>query len=70
MRAAGVATDVHYPVADHRQEFPGEAPAAVDLPATDRASQAVFSVPIFPELTEGEVDRVSAALASLEATRG
>ncbi|MBU1586702.1 MAG: DegT/DnrJ/EryC1/StrS family aminotransferase [Actinobacteria bacterium] len=65
LRAAGVATDVHYPVPDHHQEFPSDRPTPVSLPATEAASASVFSVPLFPELTDVEVDRVSAALASV-----
>jgi aminotransferase EvaB len=70
LRAAGVATDVHYPVPDHHQQFPSDRPEPVSLPATEAASAAVFSVPMFPELTDSEVERVSAALASLDDARG
>ena len=65
LREAGVATDVHYPVPDHHQLFPTDRPAPVSLPATEAASTSVFSVPLFPELTDVEVERVSAALASV-----
>jgi dTDP-4-amino-4,6-dideoxygalactose transaminase len=58
--AAGIRTDVHYPIPDHRQDWPG--PAAVELPATEAASASVVSLPMFPELTDAEVDRVVAAL--------
>lgn len=57
---AGVRTDVHYPIPDHRQDWPG--PAAVELPATDVASASVLSLPMFPELSDAEVERVVAAL--------
>ena len=65
--AAGVASDVHYPIPDHHQHFPSN-PVTASLPATERASQQVLSVPMFPELTDDEVARVSAALASLGET--
>ncbi len=70
LRAAGVATDVHYPIPDHHQQFPTERPAPVSLPVTEAASGTVFSVPMFPELTDAEVERVSAALAALPDDRG
>jgi dTDP-4-amino-4,6-dideoxygalactose transaminase len=70
LRAAGVATDVHYPLPDHRQQFPSDRPAPVSLPATEAASAAVYSVPMFPELSDSEVQRVGAALASLDDARG
>jgi dTDP-4-amino-4,6-dideoxygalactose transaminase len=63
---AGVRTDVHYPIPDHRQPWPG--PAAIDLPATDAASASVVSLPMFPELTDAEVDRVVAALRTIGGT--
>lgn len=63
LSAAGVATDVHYPVPDHLQDFPTLRPALVSLPVTERASARVLSIPVFPELTDGEVDRIADALA-------
>lgn len=62
---AGVSTDVHYPIPDHHQKFPTRKPAPVSLPVTERAAGQVLSVPMFPELTDAEVERVSAALAEL-----
>jgi dTDP-4-amino-4,6-dideoxygalactose transaminase len=61
----GIATDVHYPVPDHRQQVVTGAMRAVPLPVTDWASERIFSLPCFPELTDSEVDHVCAALASL-----
>lgn len=61
--AAGVRTDVHYPVPDHRQDWPG--PVGVELPATDAASASVLSLPMFPELTDAEVDRVVTAMRTV-----
>jgi dTDP-4-amino-4,6-dideoxygalactose transaminase len=61
--AAGIRTDVHYPIPDHRQDWPG--PAAVELPATDAATASVLSLPMFPELSDSEVDRVVTALRAM-----
>ncbi len=59
----GVRTDVHYPIPDHLQPLvAGEAPA---LPVTERAADHILSLPLFPELTEQEIDRVCAALEEL-----
>ncbi|TAM71921.1 MAG: DegT/DnrJ/EryC1/StrS family aminotransferase [Microbacteriaceae bacterium] len=65
LRAAGIATDVHYPIPDHQQAFPDFTPAPVELPVTEWASGAVFSVPMFPELTDAEVAQVRDAIDSL-----
>lgn len=70
LKQAGIGTDVHYPIPDNKQDFPNHKPAAVSLPVTEGAAQMVFSVPMFPELTDGEVDRICAALTSVGANRG
>ena len=59
-----IRTDVHYPVPDHRQ--PAYAPEyrEVALPVTERLAAEVLSLPLFPELTDDEVNRVAGALAS------
>ncbi|HMM82461.1 MAG TPA: DegT/DnrJ/EryC1/StrS family aminotransferase [Terrimesophilobacter sp.] len=54
----GIGTDVHYPVPDHLQQFPSRPPERLSLPATEQAAKTIFSVPIFPELTDSEVDRI------------
>ena len=62
LEAAGIATDVHYPVADYDQPAWR---ADVRLPATEHAVAHVVTLPCFPELTDDEVDRVSEALRGL-----
>lgn len=64
LSAAGVQTDVHYPIADHQQE-PFAADYRDHLPVTESTARQVFSLPCFPELTSAEVDRVCAVLAGL-----
>ncbi len=56
LKAAGIGTDVHYPVPDHRQEA---APVPVALPETERCVAEVLTLPCFPEMTAGEVRRVA-----------
>ncbi len=60
LAAAGVATDVHYPVPDHRQPGAGQAPPQ-GLARTERACAEVLSLPCYPELTAAEIDAVAAA---------
>jgi dTDP-3-amino-2,3,6-trideoxy-4-keto-D-glucose/dTDP-3-amino-3,4,6-trideoxy-alpha-D-glucose/dTDP-2,6-dideoxy-D-kanosamine transaminase len=61
----GIGTDVHYPIADHRQPALAAVPFRVagKLIETDAACAQVLSVPNFPELTDDEVERVASALA-------
>lgn len=67
LRRAGIGTGIHYPVPVHRQ--PAYAGRVALGPAGCRASEAaaaeVLSLPVYPELTDAEVDRVAAALARL-----
>lgn len=63
--AAGITTDVHYPIPDHHQKFPDFTARPMPLENTEWAATQVFSLPMFPELTDAEVDRVVAALEAL-----
>lgn len=63
--AETVATDIHYPVPDHRQVGWAGAGAAVKLPVTERMCERVLTLPCFPEMTDAEIDRVCEALRDL-----
>jgi dTDP-4-amino-4,6-dideoxygalactose transaminase len=54
----GVATDVHYPVPDHRQPGLAQPVRQRLLPETDRAAAEILTLPCFPEMTEDETSRV------------
>jgi aminotransferase EvaB len=59
----GIATDIHYPVADHHQAALREVlPRAYSLPATEQAVREVLTLPCFPELSEDDVAHVCASL--------
>jgi dTDP-4-amino-4,6-dideoxygalactose transaminase len=62
---AGIRTDVHYPVPDHRQPVLVGATAEVRLPVTERAAEQVLTLPCFPEMTEDEIGRVCDVLRKL-----
>jgi dTDP-3-amino-2,3,6-trideoxy-4-keto-D-glucose/dTDP-3-amino-3,4,6-trideoxy-alpha-D-glucose/dTDP-2,6-dideoxy-D-kanosamine transaminase len=66
LRARGIATDVHYPVPDHRQ--PAIGAPEVDLPVTEAASEQVLSLPCFPALEQREVDYICSTLAGVVAS--
>jgi aminotransferase EvaB len=63
LSAAGIASDIHYPIPDHRQ--PGLPPPArvTALTETERSVGEILTVPCFAEMTDSEVDRVCDALA-------
>jgi dTDP-4-amino-4,6-dideoxygalactose transaminase len=66
LHAAGVATDVHYPLPAHMQAaYPPRQmrpTGAGSLPYTEHAARQVLSLPFFPELSRAEVEQVAAAV--------
>jgi dTDP-3-amino-2,3,6-trideoxy-4-keto-D-glucose/dTDP-3-amino-3,4,6-trideoxy-alpha-D-glucose/dTDP-2,6-dideoxy-D-kanosamine transaminase len=60
----GVRTDVHYPIADHEQAGLAPPLRSTDLRETERAAREVLTLPCFPGMTDEEVERVGAALAT------
>jgi dTDP-4-amino-4,6-dideoxygalactose transaminase len=59
---AGVQSDIHYPVPDHLQVAMADSGDRPSLPVTERLAQRIITLPSFPELTDGEVDCVIAAV--------
>jgi len=49
----GIQTAIHYPIPDHRQL--GFYDELLSLPNSEYLGRSIFSLPLFPELTEGEV---------------
>ncbi|NGO76020.1 DegT/DnrJ/EryC1/StrS family aminotransferase [Streptomyces sp. YC504] len=69
LTAAGVGNAVYYPTPIHRLkpywEPDQKAGRAWDLPETERAAAEVVSLPVHPSLTEGELERIVAAVNGL-----
>jgi perosamine synthetase len=70
LAAAGIGSQVHYPPLLvhplHRARCAGE--IARPRPGCDRYAARTLSLPMFPAMTDGDVDRVAAALATALAT--
>lgn len=60
LAAAGIASDVHYPIPDHRQPALAGLRDWPHLPVTERLAARVLTLPCFPEMTDEELDRVTA----------
>lgn len=65
LAAAGVASEVHYPVPDHWQPAFVAQHDGRSLPVSEDAANRALSLPCFPEMTEHELDRVCAVLSTL-----
>jgi dTDP-4-amino-4,6-dideoxygalactose transaminase len=61
----GVSNAVHYPFPIHATEAFGAAPAGT-LPVSERLAQEICTLPLFPTMTDEDVARVIAAVASFE----
>jgi dTDP-4-amino-4,6-dideoxygalactose transaminase len=63
LKARGIGCAVYYPLALHLQPcfaYLGYQPGS--LPVTEAATAEVISLPVYPELTEGQIDQVSGAV--------
>lgn len=58
----GIASAIYYPIPLHRQEVYRTECAGVSLPVTERYARQVLSLPMYPELTEAQIERVCQAL--------
>lgn len=66
--AAGVSTDIHYPLPTHTQPIYQRYAPLGGLAVTERQSQTVFSLPNFPELSDSEVEYVAQTVRAVAAT--
>lgn len=65
LRAAGIPTEIYYPLCLHLQRaFAYLGYKEGDLPVAEQASREVLSLPVFPELSDGQQDRIVEAVTS------
>jgi len=63
----GVSTALHYPVPLHLQKCFGELGYAVgDLPVSEKAAMGCLSLPMYPELTDAQVEYVAAMISAFK----
>jgi len=62
LKEQGVGTLIHYPMPVHQQPaYRARMPVPVSMSHTEQAAREVLSLPMFPELTEQQVDTVIVA---------
>lgn len=59
---AGCASAIYYPIPLHHQEVFAGPGTGCSLPESERAARRVLSLPIYPELSEVQMDRVVTAI--------
>lgn len=63
LRKKGVGTLIHYPIPIHRQESYAECRGqGIYLMRTDEQAEKIASLPLYPEMTDEQVDRVISAV--------
>lgn len=65
LRAAGIGASIHYPVPLHlTPALAGLGHAEGTFPVSERAAREILSVPLFPEITPAQQERVAATVAA------
>jgi dTDP-4-amino-4,6-dideoxygalactose transaminase len=64
--AANISYGIHYPIPVHLQEAYRElGHSEGSFPVSEMLAQRILSLPMFPEITEGEIERVATVLQAL-----
>lgn len=70
LQAAGIQTSIHYPVPAHLQPaYASLGYARGSFPQSEKAAGEVFSLPLYPEMPDDHIHRVSQALTAVAAAR-
>jgi dTDP-4-amino-4,6-dideoxygalactose transaminase len=70
LSAAGIGTAVHYPVPIHLQTVARSLGyGSGDFPEAERQADRIVSLPVYPELTTAQLDRVTAEIRAFVAAR-
>lgn len=65
LKAAGVGSGVHYPAIHTTTLYRNLGWRRGDLPHTESVATRILTLPLFPQMTEGDVERVCAALLAI-----
>jgi dTDP-4-amino-4,6-dideoxygalactose transaminase len=63
LAAEGIQTLIHYPIPAHLQPaYRGTGPEEGHCPVAEKAAREIVSLPLYPELSESQVERVAEAV--------
>jgi len=62
---AGIGTGIFYPIPVHRQEFVRQIVGDVSLPVTEQLAAEVISLPVHPQLSPQDVQKIAAEVNKL-----
>ena len=58
LREAGVGTGIFYPIPAHHHDYMKEYVGEVVLPVTEKLSHEVFSLPVHPQLSQADLEKI------------
>jgi dTDP-4-amino-4,6-dideoxygalactose transaminase len=63
LTGAGIHTNIHYPIPIHLQEaYKDLGYKEGDFPHAEQSAKRMLSLPMFPELTDAQIDRVTESI--------
>ena len=63
--AKSITASVHFPVPDNRQQIDLKYRDLVDVPNSEEGCARLVTLPLFPEMTDAEINQVCSALTEL-----
>jgi dTDP-4-amino-4,6-dideoxygalactose transaminase len=58
LKSKEIASDIHYPIPDHRQPFFENQYEALTLKNTEELSNLILTLPCYPEMPEKDIENV------------
>jgi dTDP-4-amino-4,6-dideoxygalactose transaminase len=65
LKEAGASSGIYYPIPLHRQSFCAYQYRDLRLPVTEETAERCFSLPMHPELSDTEVERIAGVVAEV-----
>jgi dTDP-4-amino-4,6-dideoxygalactose transaminase len=70
LASQGIQTLIHYPIPTHRQPAYRDEVSGVSCPVAEEATESIVSLPLYPSLPKGAVERVIEAIRRFYVTSG